>query len=136
MSGTSLLFIAIPILVFLAVLTVFTTARRRDTERALSLETVKRDRGDSPFLPEQEPVAVATGRDVERAAVVARRSPGTDLATVGPVAPVPYVPPDPETLGVTRRSEPTIRGKSPITSKKCCDRTVNRLVYLAASESV
>ena len=45
MSGTSLLFIAIPVLVFLAVLTVFTTARRRDTERALSRETVKRDRG-------------------------------------------------------------------------------------------
>ena len=103
MSGTSLLFIAIPVLVFLAVLTVFTTARRRDTERALSRETVKRDRGDSPFLAEAETEVPASGREVERAAVVARRTPGQGLATVGETAPVPYVPPDPESLGVTRR---------------------------------
>jgi cytochrome b6-f complex iron-sulfur subunit len=103
MSGTSLLFIAIPVLVFLAVLTVLTTARRRDTSRALSRETVKRDRSESPFLSDEEAVAVPTGREVERAAAVARRSPGTGLATVATTAPVPYVPPDPETLGVTRR---------------------------------
>ena len=42
-----------------------------------------------------------TGREVELAAVAAERS--TELEKAAPSLPVPYVPPDPETIGVTRR---------------------------------
>jgi cytochrome b6-f complex iron-sulfur subunit len=98
MSGTAVLTIAIPVLVALAALVLFTTARRRDTDRAVSRETRKRDRGDSPFLDEPAE-AVVTGREVEAAA----RRPGRELATVEAAPPAPYVPPDPEAMGVTRR---------------------------------
>lgn len=45
MLSSTILTIAIPILVALAGLVVFTTARRRDTDHALSPETVRQDRG-------------------------------------------------------------------------------------------
>jgi cytochrome b6-f complex iron-sulfur subunit len=98
MSGTTVLTIAIPVLVALAVLVIFTTARKRDTDRAVSRETRKRDRSDSPFLASKD-AEVVTGREVEAAA----RRPSTELVPVEAAAPMPYVPPDPETLGVTRR---------------------------------
>jgi cytochrome b6-f complex iron-sulfur subunit len=92
-------------LVLLAGLAVLAAARRRDTGEAtglLSRETVKRDAGSPPVLDEGEPPA--TGKAVERAAEVERRggtatlvAPETDRALAE------YVPPDPETLGVTRR---------------------------------
>lgn len=101
MLSSTILPIAIPILVALAVLVVFTTARRRDTDHALSPETVRRDRG-SPF-----PVGGAggdrAGREVEREAALTRRPVGTDLEPAAPMAPATFVPPDPETIGVTRR---------------------------------
>lgn len=99
MSGTTVLTIAIPVLVALAALVLFTTARRRDTDRALSRETRKKDKSDSPFLSDPDE-HVLTGREVEAAA---RRRPGRELARVEAAPPAPYVPPDPETLGVTRR---------------------------------
>jgi cytochrome b6-f complex iron-sulfur subunit len=102
MSGTTVLSIAIPVLVALAALVLFTTARRRDTDRAVSRETRKRDRSDSPFLPDAE-TGVVSGEEVERQAALARRAPGKELERVGASTPAPYVPPDPETLGVTRR---------------------------------
>ena len=42
-----------------------------------------------------------TGREVELAAAAAQRS--TELEKATPKLPAPYVPPDPETIGVTRR---------------------------------
>jgi cytochrome b6-f complex iron-sulfur subunit len=90
--------IAIAVLVALAALVLFTTTRRRDAGR-LSRETVRKDRSDSPFLETEEPLS---GREVERLARE-ERAPGTDITPVGETAPAPYVPPDPETLGVTRR---------------------------------
>ena len=102
MSGTTVLSIAIPVLVALAALVLFTTARRRDTDRAVSRETRKRDRGDSPFLPAPE-AEVVTAADVERQAALARRGPGKELERAQPRSPAPYVPPDAETIGVTRR---------------------------------
>ncbi|MBW8825646.1 MAG: Rieske 2Fe-2S domain-containing protein [Acidobacteria bacterium] len=98
MSGTSITILATIGLVILAALVLFGASRRRDAHAALSRETVKKDRSVSPFLE-----APASARDVERAAVLANRAPGTALEPVGETAPVPYVAPDPETIGVTRR---------------------------------
>jgi cytochrome b6-f complex iron-sulfur subunit len=102
MEGTTVLTIAIPVLVALAALVLFTTSRRRDTGAALGREARKRDRSESPFLADDEQGAVS-GREVELAAARAGRGPGTDIEPVHTSAPVAYVPPDPETIGVTRR---------------------------------
>ena len=92
--------IAIAVLVALAALVLFTTTRRRDTG-LLSRETVKKDKSDSPFLEDAR--EAPKGREYERQVALARTPPGTDVAVPGETAPVPYVPVDPETLGVTRR---------------------------------
>ena len=92
--------IAIAVLVALAALVLFTTTRRRDTGR-LSGETRKKDRSDSPFLPEEEQ---ARGREYERQAALARTGgPSTEIEVAKDTTPVPYVPVDPEVIGVTRR---------------------------------
>jgi cytochrome b6-f complex iron-sulfur subunit len=104
MEPTTALLIAIPVLVLLAGVLVFATARRRDTGEAigaLARETRKRDRGAVAVL--EGDAAPVTGREVERAAVMERREASKALATVGATAPVAWVPPDPEVLGVTRR---------------------------------
>jgi cytochrome b6-f complex iron-sulfur subunit len=105
MDTTTALLIAIPLLIVLGGVLLFATARRRDTGEAigvLSRETRQRDRGTVAVI-EGDDEAPATGREVERAAVIERREASKELATVGPTAPVPWVPPDPEVLGVTRR---------------------------------
>jgi cytochrome b6-f complex iron-sulfur subunit len=103
METTTALLIAIPVLIVLAAIVLFAAARRRDTGQAigaLSRETRKRDRG---------PVATdagteqATGREVELAAVAARREATTALERSKAAPPVAWVPPDPDALGVTRR---------------------------------
>ncbi|MBA2625181.1 MAG: Rieske 2Fe-2S domain-containing protein [Acidimicrobiia bacterium] len=104
MEGSTILALAIGALVALAALVLFTTARRRDTGSALSRETRTSDRGRSPFLADEaEAEQPATGREVEKAAVLARREPSTELEPVSAAPPAPYVPPDEESLGVTRR---------------------------------
>ena len=105
MEGTTVLTIAIPVLVALGALVLFTTSRRRDTGAALGREARKRDRGASPFLAdEDEQAGAVSGREVELAAARTARGPGTDIEPVRPAsAPVAYVPPDPEFIGVTRR---------------------------------
>lgn len=90
-------------LVVLAVLVIFASMRRRDLDTAvgqLSRETRKKDRGEPDALDElaEEP---KTGKEIERAAAIERRPP--ELATVGASDLTAYVPPDPETIGVTRR---------------------------------
>jgi cytochrome b6-f complex iron-sulfur subunit len=100
------LVIAIPVLVLLAAILLVSTARRRDTGEAvgaLSRETVKRDRKARASAPAAAPAEAPSGRDVERSTALERRQASTALATAGTAAPVPWVPPDPETLGVTRR---------------------------------
>ena len=89
--------IVIAVLVALAALVLFTTTRRRDAAR-LSGETVRKDRSDSPFLPEDEGLH---GRDYERMATA--EQPSTDIVPAAETAPAPYVPVDPEVIGVTRR---------------------------------
>ena len=100
MESSTIIAIAIGVLVALGVLVLFTTARRRDVH-AVSRETAKKDRSDSPFLGGE--TEVLTGRDVERAAVLERRGGGTALVPVQAAPPAPWVPPDPEIVGVTRR---------------------------------
>ncbi|MFL6203839.1 MAG: ubiquinol-cytochrome c reductase iron-sulfur subunit [Acidimicrobiales bacterium] len=105
MDTTTALLIAIPVLVVLAGVVLFASARRRDTGEAigaLARETRRRDRGAVAVLDGDE-AAPVTGREVERAAAVEQRDGGKELATVGASAPVPWVPPDPDALDVTRR---------------------------------
>lgn len=104
MATTSVLFIAVPVLVVLAGVLVFASARRRDTGTAigaLARETRKRDRGS--VAPTADDGAATSGKAVERAAALEQRAASKALTTVGASAPVAWVPPDPEVLGVTRR---------------------------------
>ena len=108
MEVDNVVLIAVPVLVGLAALVLFTTTRRRDTEGAigeLSRETVRTDRSGSRFLaPEDEEQRVVTGEQVEREARLARQGATTALVPAEPApALAPYVPPDDETMGVTRR---------------------------------
>jgi cytochrome b6-f complex iron-sulfur subunit len=101
MSPTTIIAIAVPILVVLAGVLLFASARRRDTgsaEGVMSSETARRDRGPVELSEEGRSVS---GREVERAAVLARRESAAPVKVAEP--PVTWVPPDDETLGVTRR---------------------------------
>jgi cytochrome b6-f complex iron-sulfur subunit len=105
MDSTTALLIAIPVLVVLAGVMLFASARRRDTGEAigaLARETRKRDRGAVDVV-DGDDAPPTTGREVERAAALERRESGKGLATVGATAPVAWVPPDPEALDVSRR---------------------------------
>jgi len=95
--------IVIPVVVVLAAVVVFAALRRRDTGEAtgqLSRETRRRDSGEAVVLADDEAV-VMSGRQVEAQAALARRPP--ELVKVGGSDLAEYVPPDAETLGVTRR---------------------------------
>jgi len=106
----SALIIGIIILALLGLVVVAVSFRRNDTVTAigqLSGETVKRDRERVPALvgaDDAESGAAtaegATGREVEKAAVLERSG---ALVAADSSPPVVYVPPDPETVGVTRR---------------------------------
>jgi len=101
MSPGTIILIAVPVLVVLAGVLLFASARRRDTGSAqgvLSSETARRDRGPVELSEADRP---ASGREVERAAVLARRESAAPVKVAEP--PVAWVPPDDETVGVTRR---------------------------------
>ena len=101
MSPTTIIAIAVPVLVVLAGVLLFAAARRRDTgsaEGVMSSETVHRDRGPVQLAEGDRP---ASGREVERAAALARRESAAPVKVAEP--PVAWVPPDAETVGVTRR---------------------------------
>jgi cytochrome b6-f complex iron-sulfur subunit len=96
--------IATVLVVLLAAVALLGAARRRDTGEAvgsLANETLKRDRQARKVVA-AEAEQRASGRAVEKAAVLARRE-GSEVAPVTPAAPVAWTPPDPETFGVTRR---------------------------------
>ncbi|MDY7101724.1 MAG: Rieske 2Fe-2S domain-containing protein [Actinomycetota bacterium] len=102
MDTSTVLLIAIPALVVLAAIVLFASARRRDTSRAtggLSRETLRRDRGAD--LGEDETSVQLRGKDYERSVALARA--GSDIVPIDSAPPAVYVPPDPETVGVTRR---------------------------------
>jgi len=100
MDTGTILAIAIPALVVLGAALAFTSARRRDLGDALgtlSRETLSRDAGTVAF--DEGGVSVPSGREVELAAIAGRSA----VATIDVGTPVPYTPPDPDELGVTRR---------------------------------
>jgi cytochrome b6-f complex iron-sulfur subunit len=94
MEGTTVLTIAIPVLVALAALVLFTTARRRDNGKVEAADDAEAE-GASGWR--------SRGKEVERQAVLARTSAGTELARADSAPLAPYVPPDEEAIGVTRR---------------------------------
>ena len=102
MSNGAIIGIGVAVLAVLAVLLFAGAARRRDTGEAvgeLSRETRKRDKG-TPAVTEDVPVS---GRAVEKAAAIERREPSKEVVKATGGALTPFEPPDPETLGVTRR---------------------------------
>ncbi len=108
METSTILLIAIPVLVVLAGVVLFASMRRRDTGEAigmLSRETSKRDAGKVRLAStdEAEATPAVTGTEVERAAVLARTGGGDVVKAGDTAAPVAWVPPDAETIGVTRR---------------------------------
>jgi cytochrome b6-f complex iron-sulfur subunit len=105
-STGAIIGLSVAVIVVLALIVLVTTARRHDARRgegALSRETIERDRaarkGGEPALVGAPPTP-PSGREVEQQA---RQAAGTELVKAPPLAPVPYVPPDPEVIGVTRR---------------------------------
>ncbi|MBX3314397.1 MAG: Rieske 2Fe-2S domain-containing protein [Actinobacteria bacterium] len=92
--------IAVLVLVAFAGLLIVSTLRRRESLGVgeLSRETRSRDRKGRKAAALSEG---SSGRDVEAAAVLARK--GGDLVPVGPAPVTPFVEPDPEEIGVYRR---------------------------------
>ena len=91
--------IAVVLLVVLAGVGIIASARRRDTDLAvgdLSRETRKRDRSTTP-LAEDTPEG---GRRYEAAAT---KAPSAEIEPAPSKAPVEWIPPDAELVGVTRR---------------------------------
>jgi cytochrome b6-f complex iron-sulfur subunit len=101
--------IAIGVVVLFVLLVVFlaTTSLRRDRADAvgvLSRETRKRDRSNDALeqvVPEE--VAPATGREIERAAVLERSGGGAIAVRARSAPPATIGPVDPEVYGQTRR---------------------------------
>lgn len=102
-----LLAIVIPVLVVLAAVLIFAASRRGDSLSAqgqLSRDTRKSDSGGAPAADDLEAAApTVTGREVERAAALARIDQGSALEAAGAAPPVPWSPPDEETIGIARR---------------------------------
>lgn len=98
--------IAIPIIVVAAVIVLIGAARRRETmaaEGRLTRETRRRDRGRVDIDHDSAMSDAPTGREVERAAVVARQTAGTELVEAADASVEEWIPPDPEAVGVSRR---------------------------------
>jgi len=103
MSATQVLLVVVPVLVVLAVVVTYLTTRSSDAAGLgrLSRETKARDAAVG--LTASDDVEMVTGREVEKAAVLARI--GGDIVPVqdAPAPIEPWTPPDLEALGVTRR---------------------------------
>ena len=95
--------IALIVLVVLGGLAALVTLKGRDADEAvgvLSSETRKRDK-TSAVLGEE---SALTGKQVEQAQVLERKAASKELVLAARSAPpAPYVPPDPEVIGVSRR---------------------------------
>ena len=96
--------IGLIVLALLAIIVLTAAVRRGDTRSAigqLSSETVRRDRSTSSTSAAAG--SEGSGRAVEAAVKAQRSGELVALKERAPVEYTPYVPPDPETLGVTRR---------------------------------
>jgi cytochrome b6-f complex iron-sulfur subunit len=98
-----MIFVAIAALLVLASIAVFATVGRRQGDKAIGLlssETRKRDVASTALGAE----ATLTGKQIEKAAALERRAASRELVLSGSGSPpAPYLPPDPETVGVSRR---------------------------------
>ena len=99
-----MLIAAIVVIALLAVVAVFSALKSRDADGAvgiLSRETKSRDR-ESTVLGDDDAL---TGKQVERAQVLERKAASKELVLAArqSAPPAPYVPPDPEVIGVSRR---------------------------------
>ena len=98
-----MIYVAIAALVVLAAITVFATASRRESDKAigmLSHETRKRDAASTELGDEN----TLTGKQIEKSAALERKAASRELVLSSSGAPpAPYTPPDPETIGVSRR---------------------------------
>ena len=106
MDTSTIAILAVVGLVVLAGVVLLAAARRNQTQKAigvLSRETRSRDKGTHVASERVEGKATASGRELELAAKLERRSAGKELVTAGSSAPTAWVPPDPDTLGATRR---------------------------------
>jgi cytochrome b6-f complex iron-sulfur subunit len=107
MSTGAIVAVAIIAVVILAVVLLATTSIRRDRGNAvgvLSRETRKRDRSEEAMevvAPDVPPPA--SGREVERAAMLERTTTGTVAVPTRGAPPATVGPIDPETYGQTRR---------------------------------
>jgi cytochrome b6-f complex iron-sulfur subunit len=100
----AVLVVVIVLIVLLLGILVVSALRRRDVGTAigeLSRETRHRDVGARPSEL-VEAGAVATGKAVERAAVIERHGGGA-VEVAAPAAITPWVAPDPEVVGISRR---------------------------------
>ncbi len=96
-----MIYVALAALIVLAVVAVLAAARRRQSSAAIGMvsrETRGRDRGSPVLDPETAP----SGRQVEKAAREQRTGAALEPAAKAQ-PPAPYAPPDPETIGVSRR---------------------------------
>jgi cytochrome b6-f complex iron-sulfur subunit len=104
MNATAVIIIAIGAAVVLGALAFMTLARRTDVRGAgaLSAETTKRDRDARASATAAAESSTSRAAEVEAAGVAARV--GVGVAPVqGDAGLTPWVPPDPEALGVSRR---------------------------------
>src|SRR3546814_12976656 len=95
------LLIVVPALALLAGLLIVGAASRSDRDEVighLSRETRRADRTEPRPVPD-----VASGREIEHRAEIERFSHGSGKATLVRAPPAPFLHPDPETMGVTRR---------------------------------
>jgi cytochrome b6-f complex iron-sulfur subunit len=101
-NATVIIVIAVAAAVVLGAITFLTLARRSDVRGAgaLSHETIERDRAARAARPAE---AAAAGSRAEVEAAGARARTGSAVVKATEVAPAPWVPPDPEAVGVSRR---------------------------------
>ncbi len=101
MSTAAVIALAVGIVVVLAAIAFFTLARRSDVRGAgaLSGETVQRDRS-ARHAAEPETQQPETASDVEAAGLASR---STEVVKAEEPELVPWTPPDPEAVGVSRR---------------------------------
>ena len=101
--------ISIAVLVVLAAVATFAATRGRQTDAAIGMLSRETRRRDSAGRAEASSTLGATeqltGKQVERAAALERKAATKELVLAArqSAPPAPYVPPDPETIGVTRR---------------------------------
>ena len=103
MSSAAIVAIAVGVVLILGALAFVTMARRSDVRGAgaLSSETRRRDRAAREVHPSPPAETPPTRRDVEAQGTLARR--GQEIEPAPERAPVPWTPPDPEALAVSRR---------------------------------